>query len=213
MAGAERSTLVLASANPKKVAELVELIGDRFEIVPRPADAPETIEDADTLEGNAIKKALEIATLTGQSALADDTGLFVEALDGRPGVRSARFASDGGTGDGDADNVTHLLAQLTAVGAIDADDRRAEFRTVIAVIHPDGTGLTAEGSIAGVIADGRRGENGFGYDPVFEPVEVVAADGVGRTFAEMAPEEKAELSHRSRAMESLRMALEQTGSF
>lgn len=200
--------MVVASANPQKVSDLVELIGAQFEVVARPADAPETIEDADTLEGNAIKKAQEIAAFTGMTALADDTGLFVEALAGAPGVFSARYAELGGEADITPtyeQNVAKLLSELGQVGAVERDDRRAEFRTVIALIKPDGTGLTAQGSIPGVISNECRGHNGFGYDPVFEPLEAE-----GRTFAEMTAQEKHELSHRARAMTSLRLALEQT---
>ncbi len=190
-----RPRLVIASANPDKVRDLVELLGDRFDVVPRPTDAPETIEDADTLDGNAIKKALEIATFTGESALADDTGLFVDALDGRPGVFSARYAGERATY---AENVAKLLAELDG-----AESRRAEFRSVVALIRPDGTGVTGEGSVPGVITQAPRGENGFGYDPVFAPDE-----GEGRTFAEMTSDEKHELSHRGRAIVSLRLALD-----
>lgn len=194
-----RPTLVVASGNTDKVAELVALLGDRYEVLPRPADAPETIEDQDTLEGNAIKKAIEIAEFTGSAALADDTGLFVEAIDGRPGVYSARYAGENASYD---ENVDKLLAELAEVGAVESDERRAEFRTAVAVINPDGTGAVGEGSVSGTIADARRGASGFGYDPVFEPVE-----GEGRTFAEMSPEEKAELSHRARAIAALEEGL------
>ena len=194
-----RPTLVVASANPDKVAELVDLLGDRYDVRPRPADAPETIEDQDSLEGNAVKKAIEIAEFTGFSALADDTGLFVEALDGRPGVYSARYAGENASYD---DNVDKLLAELEGAEAVERDDRRAEFRTAVALINPDGTGAVGEGSIAGAIVAERRGASGFGYDPVFEPDE-----GEGRTFAEMSPDEKAELSHRARALHALEEGL------
>ena len=195
-----RPTLVVASANANKVSELVALLGDRFEVLARPVDAPETVEDQDTLEGNAIKKAAEIAAFTGKAALADDTGLFVESLGGRPGVYSARYAGENATYQ---DNVAKLLSELA--GSQDTD-WLAEFRTVVALILPDGTGVTGEGSIGGVIVSEPRGQNGFGYDPVFLPHE-----GEGRTFAEMTSEEKRELSHRARALASLDLALEQAG--
>lgn len=195
---ADKPRLVIASANPDKVKDLIELLGDRYEVVPRPADAPETIEDADTLEGNAIKKAAEIAAFTGADAIADDTGLFVEALGGRPGVYSARYAGENATYE---ENVAKLLGELDGV-----EDRRAEFRSVVALIRPDGSGVTGEGSVTGRIIDRGRGTNGFGYDPVFEPDE-----GDGLTFAEMTSAEKHELSHRGRAMISLRMALDHLG--
>ena len=195
---ADKPRLVIASANPDKVKDLIALLGDRYEVVPRPDDAPETIEDADSLEGNAIKKAMEIAQFTGADAIADDTGLFVDALDGRPGVYSARYAGENASYQ---DNVDKLLGELDGV-----DERRAEFRSVVALIRPDGSGVTGEGSVAGRIIDHARGSNGFGYDPVFEPDE-----GEGRTFAEMSSDEKHELSHRGRAMVSLRLALDHLG--
>ncbi len=195
---ADKPRLVIASANPDKVKDLIELLGDRYEVVPRPVDAPETVEDADTLEGNAIKKASEIAQFTGADALADDTGLFVEALAGRPGVYSARYAGENASY---AENVAKLLGELDGV-----EDRRAEFRSVVALIRPDGSGVTGEGSVSGRIIEEARGSNGFGYDPVFEPDE-----GDGLTFAEMSSDDKHEIGHRGRAMISLRMALDHLG--
>ncbi len=192
-----RPTLVLATGNLDKVAELVELLGDRFDVQPRPVDLPETIEDEDTLEDNAIKKAFEVATATGQLALADDTGLFVDALDGRPGVFTARYAGENATYD---DNVDKLLGELDGV---EEERRGATFRTVVALLGPDGTGMTAEGSVEGIITEARRGQRGFGYDPVFEPF-----DGDGRTFSEMDLEEKGDISHRARAMSALQTAIE-----
>ncbi|MEZ5341797.1 MAG: non-canonical purine NTP pyrophosphatase [Acidimicrobiales bacterium] len=117
-----KPTLVIASANPDKVAELRELLGDRFDVVARPDDAPDTIEDQPTLLGNATKKAVEIMQFTGLAALADDTGLFVDALDGRPGVFTARYAGENATY---AENVAKLLHELDGV-----TNRRAEFRRV-----------------------------------------------------------------------------------
>ena len=191
--------IVLASANPDKVAELGELLGDRFEVLPRPADLADTIEDQETLEANAIKKAVEVAEATGHWALADDTGLFVDALDGRPGVYTARFAGPDATYD---ENVDKLL---TSLDGVDLDERTATFRTAIALIGPDGSGLTAEGAVEGYISGQRMGSRGFGYDPVFEP-----AEGDGRTFSEMSREEKHELSHRARALAALDTALTQS---
>lgn len=194
--------VVLATANPGKVIEIRELLGDRFEVEPRPDDLPDTVEDEDTLEGNSIKKASEVAAHTGAWALADDTGLFVDALDGRPGVHTARYADPDATAE---DNLTKLLSELADVAA---DDRTATFRTVVALIGPDGTGVTAEGSVDGYIAFERSGQRGFGYDPVFEP-----AEGGGRTFSEMSAEEKNEISHRSRALAALDTALKQSPLF
>lgn len=198
--GPKRPKLVVASANPDKVADLVELLGERFEVLSRPPEAPETIEDQDTLEGNSVKKAREIAEFTGSAALADDTGLFVNALDGRPGVFSARYAGEDASYQ---DNVDKLLGELDGV---EDDQRLAEFRTVVALILPDGSGVTGEGSVAGVIVRQPVGERGFGYDPVFAPDE-----GEGLTFAQMTREQKQEISHRGRAFRSLEMALEQVG--
>ena len=184
--------VVLASANPKKVAELVAVIGDRLEVRPRPPDLPDVVEDGETLEANAALKALAVARHVDALALADDTGLFVDALDGRPGVRSARYA---GEPPDDAANVAKLLAELADRGAVGPQQRTARFRTVIALASPDGEIETVDGICEGWIADEARGAGGFGYDPVFVP-----AEGDGRRFAEMTGGEKAALSHRGRAL-------------
>jgi XTP/dITP diphosphohydrolase len=188
-----RLRLVLATANPGKVVEIEGLLGDRVELVPRPADVPDVVEDADTLEGNARLKAVALVTATGLPAVADDTGLEVEALGGAPGVHSARYAGD----DGDAvRNVAKLLAALA--GRPDPADRRARFRTVALLRWPDGRELVAEGTVDGTIAPARSGDGGFGYDPVFVP------DGAGgRTFAELPLPEKQAISHRGRAFRAL----------
>ena len=185
--------LVLASANPDKVREIRELL-DGFEVLPRPADLPDVDETGETLEENARLKAVAVAEATGEAAVSDDTGLEVAALDGAPGVRTARFAGEGATY---ADNVAKLLAVLTGVA-----DRRARFRTVAFVRFPDGREVAAEGAVDGVIAEEPRGSEGFGYDPVFVPLE-----GDGRTFAEMVGEEKHALSHRGRAFRALALRL------
>ena len=185
--------LVLATANPDKAAEIADLLTG-FEVVPRPAEVPEVEETADTLEGNARLKAVAVAAATGEVAVADDTGLEVVALGGRPGVWAARYAGPGATY---ADNVAKLLAELDGVV-----DRRARFRTVALARFPDGRELVAEGTVEGEIAGWPRGREGFGYDPVFVP-----AEGDGRTFAEMARGEKAALSHRGRAFRALSASL------
>lgn len=182
--------LVCASANPKKVAELERLVPAWVTLVPRPDDIGDVDETAPTLEGNAIIKAVEIANHTGEWALADDTGLIVDALNGEPGVRSARFAGDDAT---DADNRALLLHRLE-----NASDRRARFRTVLAVVHASGEMHVLSGECEGTIATQERGANGFGYDSLFIPV-----DGDGRTFAEMTPSEKDALSHRGNALRQL----------
>jgi XTP/dITP diphosphohydrolase len=184
--------VVLASANPKKVTELVALVGDALDVRPRPADLADVVEDGDTLEANATLKAVAVARHTGQLAMADDTGLFVDALDGRPGVRSARFAGE--RADDDA-NVDKLLAELARRGVDTPTGRAARFRTVIALARPDGSVHLVDGTCEGWIAGDRRGDAGFGYDPVFVP-----AEGDGRTFAELTAEEKGAISHRGRAL-------------
>lgn len=170
--------VVLASANPKKVVELREILGDLFDLVPRPSEVPDVVEDADTFVANARLKASALVAATGLAALADDSGLEVEVLGGAPGVHSARYAGGSAT---DEDNVIRLLAELS--DRPDLEDRRARFRCVIVVQRPDGTELVAEGTVEGHIAAAPRGEGGFGYDPVFVPDA-----GGGRTFAETGQE-------------------------
>ena len=190
------TTLVCASANPDKVAEIAEVlaaVGIRLE--PRPAGVADVVEDADTLEGNARLKAVAICRATERAAVADDTGLEVDALAGEPGVRSARYAGDDASYD---ENTAKLLVALESVGATAPADRRARFRTVVLVRRTDGSEVVAEGAVEGYICDAPRGAAGFGYDPVFVPDE-----GDGRTFAEMTPSEKHAISHRGRALRDL----------
>ena len=185
--------VVLASANPDKAAEIIEIVSPLgLEVAPRPPDLADVDETADTLEGNARLKALAVAVASGAPALADDTGLEVDALDGAPGVRSARYAGENARYQ---DNVEKLLAALRDVLPA---RRTARFRTVAMVCWPDGGEVLAEGVVAGRIADAARGDRGFGYDPVFIPDE-----GDGRTFAEMSDAEKHALSHRGRALRAL----------
>jgi len=181
--------LVLATANPDKAREIADALSG-FDLVPRPDDVPEVDETADTLEGNARLKAEALCAATGEAAVADDTGLEVEALDGRPGVYSSRFAGPNATY---ADNVAKLLRDLDGV-----ENRRARFRTVAFVLFPDGREVVADGFVDGQIAVEGRGDEGFGYDPVFVP-----DDGDGRTFAEMTLAEKQAVSHRGRAFRAL----------
>ena len=183
--------LVLATANPDKARELAALL-EGFEVALRPADLADVEETADTLEGNARLKAAAVMEATGELAVADDTGLEVDALDGRPGVWAARYAGPGATY---ADNVAKLLGELADVPP---EGRRARFHTVAVALFPDGREIIAEGWVQGTIADGPRGEGGFGYDPVFVP-----DGGDGRTFAEMTSREKAAVSHRGRALRAL----------
>ena len=191
--------LVLASANPDKAVEIAAIIGAAvpgLEVLPRPADLAEVVEDGETLLDNARLKAVAVSSATGEPALADDTGLEVEALGGAPGVRSARYAGEDASYEA---NVSKLLASLEALGSLGSGEgRRAVFRTVALLRWPDGREVVAEGSVAGTIAPSRRGDGGFGYDPVFVPDE-----GPGLTYAEMSPEEKNALSHRGRALRAL----------
>ena len=192
--------LVLASANPDKVKEIVAVLSASLpvELLPRPEDVPDVVEDADTLVGNARLKARALVAATGTAAVADDTGLEVDALGGAPGVYSARYAGEQATY---ADNVTKLLRELGAL-ADHGGERHASFKTVALVAFADGSEVWAEGVLAGAISTESRGTNGFGYDPVFVP-----ASGDGRTFAEMRPEEKDAVSHRGRAFRALAAAL------
>ena len=190
--------VVVASANPKKVAELDAIlagVAPELQLIARPSDVPEVIEDANTFIGNARLKAVALVDATGDSALADDSGLEVDRLGGAPGVLSARYAGDLAS---DADNVALLLDELTRDGAVEPEQRTARFRCVIVLRDPDGVEVVAEGSVEGTIAPEPAGHGGFGYDPVFVPTE-----GFGRTFAEMTAEEKHEISHRGRALRSL----------
>ncbi len=185
--------LVLASTNQGKLAELADLLAGRYRVLARPADLADTVEDGETLEANAIKKASEVAVATGADAMADDTGLFVDALDGRPGVWTARYAGPDATDD---DNRAKLLAELAPWS--DPVGRAARFRTVIALVRADGSTVVADGEVIGSIATEQRGGRGFGYDPLFIP-----DDGDGRTFAQMSLEEKQAMSHRARALAAL----------
>lgn len=191
------TTFVLATANPHKAQEMREVLGARGVVVlPRPADVADVEETEVTLEGNALLKARALVAATGHAAIADDTGLFVDALDGRPGVYSARYAGEHATYD---ENVSKLLDEL---GDCPVAQRGASFRTVIAVAYPSGESLCVRGVLDGRITSSRRGENGFGYDPVFEP-----HDSAGRTLAELSSEEKNAVSHRARALHALTRVL------
>jgi XTP/dITP diphosphohydrolase len=192
--------LVLASANPDKVREIAVVLADALEVelLPRPLEVPEVVEDGETLLDNARLKARALVRATGLPAVADDTGLEVAALGGAPGVYAARYAGENVTY---ADNVAKLLAELDALP--DKGGRRtARFRTVAMAAFPDGSEVWAEGVVDGTIVSEARGSGGFGYDPVFAPDE-----GGGRTFAAMTPEEKHAISHRGRAFRSLAVAL------
>lgn len=193
------SSLVLGTGNPGKVTELRSLLADLpIELIPASTlDAPpEVEEDADTLDGNARKKALAFHEYTGHPSLADDTGLEVAALNGGPGVHTARFAGPDATPE---DNKQKLLAVLEGV-----ENRRARFRTVAALVDDEGTAHTFQGVCEGTITTEPRGDGGFGYDPLFLP------DGFDQTFAEMPPEAKNEISHRKKALDAVRRFLVNT---
>ena len=186
--------LVCASANVHKVEEMNALLTDIVHLVPRPAELGEVHETGSTLLENAVMKAEAVAAFAHADAIADDTGLEVDALDGAPGVWSARFA---GEPLSDARNRALLLERLAGIV-----NRSARFRTVLAIVRADGTVIHADGTCNGTIALAERGDNGFGYDSVFIP-----NDGDGRTFAELSSDEKNAMSHRARAVVALRELL------
>jgi XTP/dITP diphosphohydrolase len=190
--------LVCASANPDKVAEIAAILEGVVDLLPRPPDVPEVAEDADTLIGNARLKATAICTATGLPAVSDDTGLFVDAIGGAPGIYAARFAGEDATY---ADNRAKLLRELG-----DTSDRKASFVSAVMVVWPDGRELAVEGVCEGAIASAELGDRGFGYDAVFIP-----NDGDGRSFAQMSDAEKNQISHRARALHGLLDALRELG--
>lgn len=199
--GPDRLVLVLASANPDKAAEIAAILGGAgVGLMPRPAEVPDVEETGETLVDNARLKAQALCRATGKAAVADDTGLEVEALGGAPGVYSARYA---GQSASYSDNVGKLLAELSG---IPLERRRARFVSIAFVSFPDDSETWAQGVVEGHIAEAARGTGGFGYDPLFVPDE-----GDGRTFAEMSPSEKHALSHRGRAFRGLAARLADEG--
>lgn len=180
--------ILLATGNPGKIAEMKRLVENRGIEVVQPSDVGVSLEideDQDTLEGNAIKKARELNRLTGIPCLADDTGLEVSALGGRPGVHSARYA--GPQQDAKRNRAKLLNEMMTA------DERSARFRTVVAFVDGETTNVF-EGTCEGFILRSERGERGFGYDQLFAPA------GHSTSFAEMTIDEKNRISHRARAL-------------
>ena len=193
------TTFVLATANPDKAREIVALLAQAapdVELEGRPADVPDVEEVGDTLEDNARMKAVALTAATELPAIADDTGLHVDALGGAPGVHTARYAGNNATY---ADNVDKLL---DALAGVPPEKRTARFATVAVARWPDGLEVAALGEVEGVITPDARGDGGFGYDPVFVPL-----DGDGRTFAEMSDQEKHAYSHRARAFGTLAQGL------
>jgi len=185
-------TLILATNNKHKVAEITAILsGMPLTVVPvsQFPGIPEVVEDGETLEENAVKKARTIALATGQWSLADDTGLEVDFLDGAPGVYSARWAGPGCTYDDNNNKLTHALT------GVSRERRTAQFRCVIALANPQGKTWTVEGSIRGYIGEQAAGTNGFGYDPIFMVPEY------GMSFAELSETIKNEISHRGKALQ------------
>jgi XTP/dITP diphosphohydrolase len=190
------TTLVAATHNPGKAKELVALLDGRFEILAAGSlGLPEPDETESTFTGNALLKARHAAQLSGRIALADDSGLSVAALDGAPGIFSARWA--GPTKDF-AQAMAKVEARLIETGS---DDRSAWFTSALAVAWPDGPAVVVEGRVDGRLVFPGRGDRGFGYDPIFVP------DGHGQTFGEMDPVHKDAMSHRARAFALLKAAL------
>ncbi len=186
-----KKKLVFATNNAHKLEEIKNILGDKVEILSLAdidchADIPET---ADTLEGNARQKAMYVYTHYGMDCFADDTGLEVDALEGAPGVHSARYASEKGH-DSQA-NMEKLLREME-----EKNDRKAQFRTIISLIEK-GEEKQFEGIVRGEILRERKGNAGFGYDPVFRP------EGYDKTFAELGNEIKNKISHRARAVAAL----------
>jgi XTP/dITP diphosphohydrolase len=186
--------VVVASKNADKIAEVEAVLAsiDPPIIVILGHVWDDVEETEDTLAGNALLKARAVVTATGHAAIADDTGLEVDALGGAPGVTTARYAGEHATYD---DNVDKMLRELEGVAS-----RSARFRTAVALVTPDGEELVVEGVLAGVITTQRRGDGGFGYDPIFE------VDG--QTLAEIPADVKNEISHRARALYALAQALD-----
>ena len=184
--------LIIASNNKHKIYEIKKILGSEFDEIISLSEAGidhETVEDGVTFMENAIKKAREIAELSGEVALADDSGITAHALGDKPGVYSARFA--GNHGDDEANNA--LLLKCLA----GKSDKGAHYTCAMALVYPDGSLVTAEGYMYGSITEHRRGTRGFGYDPIFIP------DGEERTVAEMTDDEKNAISHRAKALAAL----------
>lgn len=191
--------LVLATRNWHKGEELAALLSDlgiRIRTLDEFPNAPDVVEDGETCEANAVKKATEIAAATGLPAVADDTGLEVDALGGRPGVYAARYAGESATYE---DNCKKLLQEMSGVAR---DCRTARFITVAAIAMPSNGVQVATGELRGLIAEEPRGSKGFGYDPVF------FLPDRGKTLAELSPDEKNRISHRAMAFAQVRRLLQ-----
>ena len=185
--------MILASRNEHKLRELAEILPG-VELQPLPAGVPTPAEDGDSFAANALIKARAAQALTGKAALADDSGIEAAALEGRPGVYSARYAGEGAS---DVQNLTKLLREVQAAG----ENRRVAYVCVIALVDERGTGRTFEGRCEGRLTLAPRGTGGFGYDPIFVPDDTGSEDE--RTMAELSTGEKAAISHRGRAARRL----------
>ena len=191
--------LVVATRNKGKIIEINALLSGLVDQISSAADFvdfPETVEDGDTFEENALKKAREASSFSGLPALADDSGLVVDALNGRPGVFSARYA---GEGAGDAANNAQLIEECSK---IPEEQRQAAFICVLAFVTPEGDERLFSGRVSGQIHSEARGDGGFGYDPLF------LVDGMARSMAELTLAEKNSLSHRAQAFRKFREYLE-----
>lgn len=193
--------IVLATRNSHKAHELERILHDQnldIEIltIDKFPDAPEVPETEVTFEGNALLKARALVMHTGLPAVADDSGICIDALDGKPGVLSARWS--GATENIDEENLQLVLKQLTGVSA---EQRTAQFVCAAVAVFPDGTELISRGVVQGEVIEVPRGENGFGYDPIFLP------SGSTKTTAEMSPAEKDLISHRGQALRDLALKL------
>jgi XTP/dITP diphosphohydrolase len=184
------ATFVLATANAHKAQEIRRVLEPYdIELLDRPPGVADVDETEGTLEGNALLKARALTDATGLPAIADDTGLFIDALAGRPGVYSARYAGENASY---ADNVSKALTELDGV---DDERRSAYFRSVVAVTYPDGTSWWVDGVLDGMMLHSPIGEHGFGYDVIFAPTGFK-----GRSLAQLAPDEKNAISHRGQAL-------------
>ena len=187
--------LIIASNNAHKIYEIKKILSGKFDEILSLREAGvshETVEDGSTFMENSLKKAREISEITGCAALADDSGICAHALDGAPGIYSARFAGEYKGQESDDRNNALLLDKLS-----DKSDKSAHYTCAMSLVYPDGREVCAEGYMYGKIIDTPRGSAGFGYDPIFVP------DGDSRTVAEMSDDEKNLISHRANALKLL----------
>ncbi len=193
--------VILATSNKAKIREIIQILGNDidYKTMSDFPDWPDVEETEDTFKGNALLKSSVLAQRYNMPAIADDSGLVVEALDGEPGVHSSRYSGEGAT---DEKNMAKLLNNLQ-----EEKNRKAAFKTVVVYKEPDGEEIIAAGEVEGRIVETPVGGGGFGYDPVFVP------DGFDKTFAQMSSQEKNELSHRGKAINNLRNILQQKGYF